>query len=163
MARVKVISEATDLVPLLRAFDSETKREVFDELTEGWVRESDVEDTYGEEGLEALGLLENAHLVETRWASGGESPEKAYRSFYTAFHLNVQSPVDEVGDLLHVATIPPEEFDEIEERLIKMADEDGVSTRRAQEELELTPAMLQGIVKRSSRLTVKGHQIVPRG
>lgn len=162
MPRVKVVSDAADLVPLLRAFDSELKRELFQELTNDWITESYVQDEYGDEGLEALGLLENAHLVETRWASGEGSPEKAYRSFYTAFHLNTQTPVDEIGDLLHIAAMDHDEFDTIEEELVAMA-ESGVSTREAQEKLDVTGPMLRGIVKRSALLEVKGHQIVPRG
>lgn len=162
MPRVKVVSDAADVVPLLRAFDSEVKREVFRKLTEDWVAESQIEETYGEEGLEALGLLENVHLVETRWATGEGSPEKAYRSFYTGFHLNVQSPVEEMGDLLHMAALDTDAFEALEEELASMASQEGVSTRLAKEKLELTDAMLRGLVKRSPRLEVKGHQIVVR-
>lgn len=162
MARVKVISEPADLVPLLRAFDSEVKREVFQRLTEDWVAESTIEEAYGDEGLEALGLLENAHLVETRWATGKGSPEKAYKSFYTAFNLNVQTPAEEIGDLLHMAVMDGDEFHTLEDELVAMADGGGVSTRKAQEKLELTGAMLRGLVKRSAKLEVKGHQIVRR-
>lgn len=162
MPRVKVVSDAADLVPLLRAFDSDTKRAVYQELTDDWVSESTIEETYGEEGLETLGLLENAHLVETRWSSEGGAPEKAYRSFYTAFNLNVQAPSVELGDLLHMAVMSGDAFDELEEELEAMMDDGEVSTRLAQEKLELSTAQLRGLVKRSPTLEIKGHQIVTR-
>lgn len=162
MPRVKVVSDAADLVPLLRAFDSDTKRAVFQALTDDWVTESAIEEDYGEEGLETLGLLENAHLVETRWSPSGDGPEKAYRSFYTAFNLNVQAPAVEIGDLLHMAVMSSERFDALEEELVSLMDDGSVSTRLAREKLDLSAARLRGLVKRSPTLEVKGHQIVTR-
>lgn len=162
MPRVKVVSDAAELVPLLRAFDSDTKRAVFQALTEDWVTESAIEDAYGEEGLETLGLLENAHLVETRWSPGDGGPQKAYRSFYTAFNLNVQAPAVEIGDFLHMAVMSNEAFDALEEELLALMEDGSVSTRLAQEKLDLSPARLRGLVKRSPTLEIKGHQIVTR-
>lgn len=162
MARVKVISEAGDLVPLLRALDSEIKRQVFHDLIDDWHSTSAIEETYGEEGLEALGLLEKAHLVETQWAPGDDGPQKSYRSFYSSFHLDVSSPVDEIVDLLHVAVMDPERFRELEHELTQLVGDDGVSTRLAQEKLGLTTSVLRGLVKRSAQLDIKGHQIVER-
>lgn len=163
MARAKVISDAAELVPLLRAFDSKVKRNVFSDLTDEWVTESEIEDRYGEEGVETLGLLENAHLVETRWATGDGGPEKAYHSFYTDFHFNVQSPVDEIGDLLHIAAMDEDSFKKLERELVTMAKEGGVATRKAQQELDVTTSTLRGLVKRSAQLEIKGHEIVHRG
>ena len=162
MPRVKVISEPSDLVPLLRAFDSDTKRQVFQELVADWLSRSVVEEKYGEEGLETLGLLEKAHLVETRWAPGPSGPEKAYRSFYTAFHINTSSPVSEIADLLHVAVMSAERFRELEDELIALTTKQGISMRLAQEKLNISSAILKGLIKRSSRLESKGHSIVPR-
>ncbi len=162
MPRVKVISEPADLVPLLRAFDSEVKRQVFQDLANDWTSQSTIKENYGDEGIETLGLLEKAHLVETRWSPGEGSPEKAYRSFYTAFHLNTSSPVSEIADLLHVAVMEPAKFRELEGEIVAMADGSGVSMRLAQEKLSVTQAILKGLVKRSAKLEVKGHQIVLR-
>ncbi len=162
MPRVKVISEPADLVPLLRAFDSETKRQVFQDLIADWQSRSSIEENYGDEGIETLGLLEKAHLVETRWAPGPDGPEKAYRSFYTSFHINTSSPVSEIADLLHVAVMPNEKYRALEDELLALTEDGGLSLRLAQEKLSVNQPMLKGMVKRSAALELKGHQIVRR-
>lgn len=162
MPRVKVISEPADLVPLLRAFDSETKRQVFQDLIADWQSRSSIKENYGDEGIETLGLLEKAHLVETRWAPGPDGPEKAYRSFYTSFHINTSSPVSEIADLLHVAVMPNEKYRALEDELLALTEDGGLSLRLAQEKLSVNQPMLKGMVKRSAALELKGHQIVRR-
>lgn len=161
MPRVKVIAEAADLVPLFRAFDSELKRAVFDELTQDWMTETSIQEAYGSEGVEALGLLENAHLVETRWTSSQDGPEKAYRSFYTGIQLNMESSAGDLGDLLGAATLDPEAFRSVEAELEELAG-DGVSFKTARERLEVSSAMLQGLLKRSTQVDAKGQKIVLR-
>ncbi|MCD6236571.1 MAG: ArsR family transcriptional regulator, partial [Thermoplasmata archaeon] len=52
--RTKVINSSIDMVPVLRAFDSEVKKNVFDEISEDWRLVSEITDKYGEEGREAL-------------------------------------------------------------------------------------------------------------
>lgn len=162
MPRVKVISEPADLVPLLRSFDSEVKRQVFQDLVSDWQSRSTIEESYGEEGLETLGLLEKAHLVETRWAPGPEGPEKAYRSFYTSFNINTSSPVSELADMLHVAVMPNDRYRAMEDELLALSEDGGLSLRLAQEKLGVNQPMLKGLVKRSAKLELKGHQIARR-
>ena len=54
MMQAKLINDITDLVWLMRAFDSEVKRNVFEEVCQDWKLLEDIEEKYGEEGKNAL-------------------------------------------------------------------------------------------------------------
>ena len=161
MPRVKVVSDPADLVSLLRAFDSPVKRAVFHAILGDWRSRSQIETTHGSPGTEALLLLEKAHLVETRWVPGPKGPEKAYRSYYTAFHINASCPVEEVADLLHVAVMADADFQRYEADLAALAGQSGVSTRVACDKLGVSLPFLKGLLKRSSRVDLKGHLVAP--
>ncbi len=47
MLRTKVVNDSTDLVPLLRAFDNKTKKQVFNELLGDWKPLSEIKGKYG--------------------------------------------------------------------------------------------------------------------
>src|SRR5207302_1554602 len=48
--RIKVVSEVAELVPILRAVDSDVKAEVFREVSAGWMTVREIEAKFGEEG-----------------------------------------------------------------------------------------------------------------
>ena len=50
MNRIKVINEPADLVSVLRAVDTEVKRNVFKEVAAGWKTVREIEKKFGEEG-----------------------------------------------------------------------------------------------------------------
>ena len=54
MIRTKVINDSTDLVSILRAFDTPIKKEVFIEISKDWMPTSMILDKFGEEGQKAL-------------------------------------------------------------------------------------------------------------
>ena len=66
MLRTKVVNDSTDLVPLLRAFDNNVKKEVFNELLLDWKPLSDILVKYGDEGANALEYFDKMKLVETK-------------------------------------------------------------------------------------------------
>ena len=72
MMRTKVVNDSTDLVPLLRAFDNKTKKEVFNELLLNWKPLSDIKEKYGEDGEDALEYFDKMKLVETKWTTPEE-------------------------------------------------------------------------------------------
>lgn len=159
MRRVKVISEATDLVPVLRAFDSDLKRRVFHEILADWRTPTDIAERYGEEGVAALVLFEKTKIVDTRWEPTPDGPQKAYRSYYTTFQLSAQVPAEDMGDILAVAMMPEREFLKLEAQVLHLVESDLASLPRLSEKLDLTPTRLRSIVKRSSRLASKGHVV----
>ena len=106
MMRTKVVNDSTDLVPLLRAFDNKTKKEVFNELLLDWKPTSAILERYGEEGADALEYFDKMKLVETKWTTPDEGiegkPQKKYRSYYSAFNINISCPVNEIYSLASV-------------------------------------------------------------
>src|SRR2546430_1034371 len=102
--RIKVVSEVAELVPILRAVDSDVKAEVFREVSAGWMTVREIEAKFGEEGANAIRFFEKMKLVETKWQTGPTaSPEKAYHAFYSSFHINATAPIQEISDVLHAA------------------------------------------------------------
>jgi len=161
MRRIKVISEPTDLVPLLRSLETPTKRAVFREVATQWCPSSYLRARYGEEGVEAARFFEKMKLVESRFESVGGSPEKVYHSYYSSFHINASMPVTEVGEILAVASMPEDEFRSVEEEVVAMAGEAGVSARAVTEKLDIPLVRLRALLKRSTRLDLRGHVVVP--
>ena len=102
--RIKVVSEVAELVPILRAVDSDVKAEVFKEVSAGWMTVREIEAKFGAEGANAIRFFEKMKLVETKWQTGPTaSPEKAYHAFYSSFHINATAPIQEISDVLHAA------------------------------------------------------------
>ncbi len=159
MNRIKVINEPSDLVPILRAVDTLTKKEVFKELSHNWLTAREIEDKYGDEGLEALRLFEKMRLVETKWQAGDGTPVKAYHSFYASLHISASSPVHEISDVLQVAMMPEEEYRTLEDGIYKAVGKEGKFAGDLAEELDMSQVMLKSVIKRSSRLDFRGHRV----
>jgi predicted DNA-binding ArsR family transcriptional regulator len=159
--RIKVVSEVAELVPILRAVDSEIKAAVFKEVSANWQTAKQVEDKFGKEGLAALRFFEKMKLVETKWqTSATMTPEKAYHAFYSSFHINATAPVQEISDVLHAATMPDGEYEKIESTIYDMVGSEGRFSGDVADVLKVTQTMLKALVKRSPRLDFRGHRIM---
>lgn len=159
MRRIKVVSESTDLVPILRAFDSDAKRDVFQRLVDAWLTASQIEKEFGQPGLQALSLFEKTKLVETRWENVEGKTEKAYHSYYTAFHINTSASVGEIAEILSVASMDEKDFEGIEGELSSMVGKEGFSARAIAEKFNMPLIRLKSLLKRSSKLEFKGHLV----
>jgi predicted DNA-binding ArsR family transcriptional regulator len=160
MNRIKVVSELAELVPMLRAVDSDVKREVFKEVSNDWRTANQIQEKYGTEGVEALHFFDKLKLVETKWqTSASTSPEKAYHAFYGSFHINASAPVQEMSDILSVAMMPEAKYKKLEEKLAKSVGEEGKFAGDLADELGVSQTMLRALVKRSSRLDFRGHRV----
>jgi predicted DNA-binding ArsR family transcriptional regulator len=165
MNRIKVVNDPADLVPILRAVDSDVKKTLFQEVVQSWLTAKQVEEKYGAEGLEAIRFFEKMKLVETKWQTGTSPegrpvPEKAYHAFYGSFHINASSPINEISDVLAVAMMAEEKYKKIEERLHKMVGDQGMFAGDVADELKVTQTTLKALVKRSGRLDFRGHRII---
>lgn len=161
MNRIKVVSEVAELVPILRAVDSEVKSNVFKEVTTNWQTAKQIEDKFGAQGLDALRFFEKMKLVETKWQTGAaSSPEKAYHAFYSSFHINATAPVQEISDVLHAAMMPEADYDKIENSIFDMVGPEGKFSGDVADTLKVTQTMLKALVKRSPRLDFRGHRII---
>lgn len=159
MNRIKVVNEPVDLVPILLAVDTEVKRAVLKEISQDWKTEKEIEKKYGQEGLEALKFFEKMKLVDTKWQSSEAEPEKAFHAFYTSFHINASSPINEMSDVLAAAVMPEERYVEIENRILEEVGDEGKFAGDIAQELDLSQTLLRGLIKRSSKLEFKGQRI----
>ena len=161
MNRIKVVSEVADLVPILRAVDTEIKRNVFKEVTSEWRTAKQIEDKFGSEGLDALKFFDKMKLVETKWqTSATASPEKAYHAFYGSFHINATTPVQEISDILYAAIMPEREYGKLEGKVFEMVGTDGRFAGDVADVLQVSQTLLKALVKRSTRLDFRGHRIM---
>ena len=159
MRRIKVVSESTDFVPILRAFDTDAKRDLFQRLIDTWMTAPQIEKEFGATGLHALSLFEKTKLVETKWESVEGKTEKAYHSYYTAFHINTSASVQEIAEILAVASMEESAYDKIDQELASSVGPEGFSARAIAEKYNMPLIRLKALLKRSSRLEFKGHVV----
>ena len=159
--RIKVVSEVAELVPILRAVDSDVKSEVFKDVSAGWKTAREIEEKYGAAGVDALRFFEKMKLVETKWQTGpSASPEKAYHAFYSSFHINATAPVQEISDVLHAAMMSEDAYGVVEKRIFDMIGAEGKFSGDVADVLKVTQTKLKALVKRSPRLDFRGHRII---
>ncbi|HDH81796.1 MAG TPA: hypothetical protein ENF91_01740 [Thermoplasmatales archaeon] len=159
MAQAKLINDITDLVWLMRAFDSDIKREVFEEVCKDWRRMEDIEEKYGEEGMDALKFFEKVKLVETRWGMNEGKAKKEYHAFYSSFHIKVISSVDMLQDVFSIALMDEKTFEDIESKIYDFIG-DGELGREVERHFSFTPIQMKCIVKRSAKLEYRGMKII---
>jgi len=160
MNRIKVISEPSELVPMLRSVDTAVKRDVLKEVTLEWRTAKEIEDKFGPEGKDAILFFEKMKLVESRWQSAGNNfPEKSYHTYYMSFHINAQWPVYEISDVLAVAMMGEKEFEETERKILEQIGKGGKFSGDVAETLGLSSTMLRSLVRRSVKMDYRGHRI----
>ena len=145
---------------MLRSVDTVVKRDVLKEVTLEWRTADEIEQTFGQEGREAIIFFEKMKLVETRWLSkNGGYPEKSYHTYYTSFSINAQWPVYEISDVLTAAMMGDEEYAEVESKILAEVGKDGRFSGDVAEALGLTSTMLKSLVRRSVKMDYRGHRI----
>jgi len=163
MMRTKVVNDSTDLVPLLRAFNNKTKKDVFKEVLAEWKPLSDIVDKYGDEGRRALEIFDKMKLVETRWTTSDEGingkPQKKYKSHYAAFNINISCPVNELSEIFTVASLDMIEFERLEQEIYEFIGEDGKFGNMVAENFGLSNLSLKSLVKRSDKFCYKGLKL----
>jgi|Deesub1362A_J573_1020465.scaffolds.fasta_scaffold04684_2 predicted DNA-binding ArsR family transcriptional regulator len=160
MMQAKLINDITDLSWLSRAFDTEIKRQVFNEVSKDWITMEVIEEKYGEEGKKALKFFEKVRMVETRWTMSEDGKaKKEYHAFYSAFHINVMTSIDMIRDVFSVILMSDEEFAEIEKKIYDFIGDDGELSREVEKEFNFTPVQMRCIVKRSDKLEYRGMKI----
>jgi predicted DNA-binding ArsR family transcriptional regulator len=163
MMRTKVVNDSTDLIPLLRAFDNKTKKEVFNEVLTDWKYLSDIQERYGKEGAEALDIFDKMKLVETKWTTPQEGingkPQKKYRSYYSSFNINISCPVNEISEIFTVASLNGDDFISLEDDIYDFIGEDGKFGSMVAENFGMSNLALKGLVKRSSKFCYKGLKL----
>ncbi len=159
--RIKVVNDVSDLVPILRAVGTPLRLRLVQRLGEEWLTLDDIVREFGEEGKRALAFVEKLRLIDTRWVAreGRKQPEKSYHFYYSTININTTSPLGEMSEVLAIATMPPKEYEKLEERISEAVGPDGRFFSDVAEELKMSPTRLKALVKRSERLEYRGHRI----
>lgn len=156
--QAKLINDITDIAWLSKAFDTDIKRHVFDDVTKEWITMEEVKKRYGNEGAKALKFFEKTRLVETRWMMKEGKAKKEYHAFYSSFHINVMSSIDVIRDVFSIVLMKDNEFKKIEEKIYDFIGE-GELSREVERNFNLSPIQMKCIVKRSMKLEYKGMKI----
>ena len=166
MMRTKVVNDSIDLVPLLRAFDNNIKKKVFQELQMEWKPLSIIKEKYGKAGAEALELFDKMKLVETKWTTPEEGingkPQKKYRSYYSSFNINISCPIDEISEIFTIASLNQNEFKSLEKDIYDFIGEEGKFSNIVSESFGVSNLALKGLVKRSDKFCFKGLKLSRR-
>ncbi len=163
MARVKLITDPTEIVYALRCLDTEAKRKLFSDLLKNWKTMEEIKEEYGDEGVDALKLFEKMHLLESQWkpVPGKTEPTKMYHILYDAFHIDLTSPITEMFDVLTATIMPEEEFKKIDDKMVELVGDKGIYMGDLIEKLGLSPTMVKALVRRSSRVMYRGQTVEP--
>jgi predicted DNA-binding ArsR family transcriptional regulator len=159
--RIKVVNDVSDLVPILRAVDSPVRLKLVQRLAAEWLTLEDVLKEFGDEGVKALAFFEKLRLIDTRWVAreGRKQPDKSYHFYYSTININTTSPLDEISEVLAIATMPLKEYARFEKKILDALGPDGRFFSDIAEELGMSPTRLKGLVKRSDKLEYRGHRI----
>jgi predicted DNA-binding ArsR family transcriptional regulator len=164
MIRTKVINDSTDLVSIIRAFDSPTKKEVFMEISKDWVPTSLILEKFGEDGQVALEFFDKMKLAETKWTTPDEGmdgkPQKMYRSFYSLFNINISCPVNEISEIFNVSSLSDLQFKKLEENIFDFIGDTGTFANKVSENFRISNTALKALVKRSNRFQYTGLKLI---
>jgi len=163
LIRTKVINDSTDLVSIIRAFDTPIKKEVFMEISKDWVPSSLILERFGDEGQTALEFFDKMKLAETKWTTPDEGidgkPQKMYRSFYSLFNINISCPVNEISEIFNVSSLDDDQFKRLEEDIYGFIGETGTFANKVSENFHISNTALKALVKRSNRFQYTGLKI----
>jgi predicted DNA-binding ArsR family transcriptional regulator len=163
MIRTKVINDSTDLVTIIRAFDSPIKKEVFMEISRDWTPSSMIFTKFGGEGHDALEFFEKMKLAETKWTTPDEGingkPQKMYRSFYSLFNINISCPVNEISEIFNISSLDEQAFLGLEDKIYSFIGDTGTFANKVSENFHISNTALKALVKRSNRFQYTGLKI----
>jgi len=158
MNRIKVISEVSELVPILRAVDTDVKRKVFVKLSADWATADQIHKEFGKDGVEAVQFFEKMKLVESRW-QGDVPPKKAFHTYYTSFQVNATCPILEISDVLAAVTMPQKDFEKLEKKILAKVTEEGTYSGTLAEDLKMNQTFLKSLIRRSAKMEFRGQRV----
>jgi predicted DNA-binding ArsR family transcriptional regulator len=163
MIRTKVINDSADLVSILRAFDTSTKKEVFMEISKDWIPTSMILEKFGEDGQDALEFFDKMKLAETKWTTPEDGmdgkPQKMYRSFYSIFNINISCPVNEISEIFNISSLDDDNFKKLEKEIYDFIGDNGTFGNKVSENFKISSTALKALVKRSNKFDYMGLKI----
>ncbi|MGC8980593.1 MAG: ArsR family transcriptional regulator [Thermoplasmata archaeon] len=161
MSKIKAINDSSDMVAIFHTSDTEIKKNLFLDLIKGWMTIEDIEKKYGGEGKKALFYLEKIKLVESQWTVKENGQRTmSYKALYDTVQINLTMPIIELPEIIRIATMGDEEIYKYEESILKiMGDKKSIFLGDVQAALNVSLTFLKGIVKRSSKFEIRGHDL----
>ncbi len=159
--RTRIINEPSDIVPLLRAFGSDSHKKVFDYLQKDWKTQDEIEKDLGFKVTESLDILKKSGLVESKWRmpQPGKKPEKEYHSSYSRVQVNFQCSIEDLADLIMITFKSDSEIRSYVDIIEKEVVGGNQSMNGLQRVIDKSIMFIRGVARRSPILTVKGQRI----
>jgi len=159
--RIRIINEPSDIVPLLRAFGTESHKKVFDCLQTGWKTEEDIQKEVGFSPVESLSILKKSGFVESKWRmpQPGKKPEKEYHSSYSRVQVNFECSVEDLSDMIMVTFKSDNELRNYLDLIEKEVRAGNQSMNGLQRVIDKSIMYIRAVARRSPILTVKGQRI----
>ena len=88
-----------------------------------------------------------------------KQPDKCYHFYYSTININTTSPLNEISEVLSIATHAAQGLHEARGRIYDAVGNEGRFFSDVAEELGMSPTRLKGLVKRSDKLEYRGHRI----
>ena len=86
-------------------------------------------------------------------------PQKKYRSYYSAFNINISCPVNEISEIFTVASLNRDEFKKLENQIFDFVGECGKFGSMVADNFGVSNLALKGLVKRSNKFCYKGLKL----
>jgi predicted DNA-binding ArsR family transcriptional regulator len=159
--RTRIINEPSDVVPLLRAFGSDTHKKVFDCLQKDWKTEDEIEKELVLNVVESLDVLKKSGLVESKWRmpEPGKKPEKEFHSSYSKVQVNFQCSIEDLADLIMITFKSDSEIRSYLDIIEKEVVGGNQSMNGLQRVIDKSIMFIRGVARRSPILSVKGQRI----
>lgn len=159
--RTRIVNDPADLVPILQSFASEPHRKVFTALAGDWKSEDELKKSVGDNVQKSLQMLRRGGLLESKWRmpEPGKTPDKEYRSSYSAVLANFQCSLDDLGDVVKVMFMTDKELEKIANAAIKEIKAGKKSLNNLCKSLGVSPTFLKGVAHITSRFVVKGQRV----
>ncbi len=159
--RTRIINEPSDIVPLLRAFGSDSHKKVFDYLQKDWKTQDEIEKDMGFKVTDSLDILKKSGLVESKWRmpQPGKKPEKEYHSSYSRVQVNFQCSIEDLADLIMITFKSDSEIRSYVDIIEKEVVGGNQSMNGLQRVIDKSIMFIRGVARRSPILTVKGQRI----
>jgi len=159
--RTKLVNDPSDLVLLLRTFGSDTHKQVFDKLSEGWMTATELKGAIGADVEKSIEILRKSGLIESQWRmpEPGKTPDKEYTTSYSKIHANFQCSLKDLSDLIMITFKSDGELADTIEAIETEVEKGNRSMAGLSRSLDLSSAFIRGVARRSRKLVVKGQRL----
>ncbi len=160
--RAKLVNDIVELVPIFQLLSTETYKNVYNALLNGWYTSKELKDLFGDGFEEALKILKQAGMLEVKWRMPSDpagKPEKEYHVSYTHISANFYVSLRDLNTVLEVVFMPDDEFENYAKMIENEVKSGRMSVTHICKSLNLDPLFVRAVAKRSVRLNLKGQLI----